>query len=291
MKILVNALLESLVAILNVLIVISMVWVMFSILGTNLMRSKMAYCQVNDDPLFDYYNVSQDACTTTYNGTWTNVQSTFDDIAQGMVTLFIMSTMEGWPSNLGWAMDANDATEGPIYNNSVINGIYCLVFILVSSIILMNLVIGVIQVQFLEEQKKEIRSKYYMVTPDQMRWLQVQNLVKSATPNFDVMLRPKGKVRIFVFKLIQSKTFEIAIMCCIIGNIFSMAMNYDGMSDSYAEVVDGINLAFTSIFILEMILKLIALDFQYFTSSWNNFDFCIVWLSKLDITKAWWTLF
>ena len=119
-----------------------------------------------------------------------------------------------------------------------------------------------------------------MVTEDQMRWLEVQNLISKAAPNFDVMLRPKGKVRIFIFKLIQSKPFEISIMACIIGNIISMAMNYDGMSDNYSAIVDGINMAFTVIFIIEMIMKLIALDFQYFTSSWNNFDFCIVILSS-----------
>lgn len=281
MKILVNSLLESLIAILNVLIVISMVWVMFSILGTNLMRSKFGYCSVAADPKFDYYGVSQEKCVQTYNGTWENHPGNFDDISKGMVTLFAMSTMEGWPNNLGWSMDAEEPTEGPSYNGNVINGIYCLVVILVSSIILMNLVIGVIQVQFVEEQRKEIHSKYYMVTEDQMRWLEVQNLIRKATPNFDIFLRPKGKIRIFFFKLIQSKVFEITIMLCIIGNIISMAMNYDGMSDQYAEVVDAINLAFTAIFIVELILKLIALDFQYFTSSWNNFDFCIVILSIL----------
>jgi hypothetical protein len=282
MKILVNSLLESLVAILNVLIVISMVWVMFSILGTNLMRLKFGYCKVDADSKFDSYGVSQTSCTETYGGVWTNHPANFDDISAGMVTLFAMSTMEGWPNNLGWSMDASDPLLGPKYNGSIINGIYCLVFILVSSIILMNLVIGVIQVQFIEEQRKEINSKYYMVTEDQMRWLEVQDLIRKATPNFDIFLRPKGKARIFIFKLIQSKIFEISIMMCIIGNIIVMAMNYDGMSDNYAAVVDGINLAFTVIFILEMTMKLIALDFQYFTSSWNNFDFCIVMLSKLN---------
>jgi hypothetical protein len=65
-----------------------------------------------------------------------------------------------------------------------------------------------------------------------------------------------------------------------------MAMNYDGMSDNYSSAVDGINLAFTVVFILEMLLKLAALDFQYFTSSWNNFDFAIVMLSIVDLVLS-----
>lgn len=286
MKILVNGLLESLVAILNVLIVICMVWVMFAILGTNLFGKKMGYCEVEDDPNFNIYGVSQQNCTERYNGTWTNYQANFDDIGQGMVALFAVSTLEGWPDNMARALDANDPELGPEYNNNIMGGIYFVVFVLVSSIILMNLVVGVIAVQFKEEQRKEIQSKFYMVTEDQMRWLQVQELILSASPSFDIMIRPKGKVRIFFFKLIQSKAFELSIMGCIIGNIIVMAMNFDGMSDSYAEVIDGINLAFTVVFIVEMLLKLIALDFQYFTSSWNNFDFSIVMLSIVDIVLS-----
>jgi hypothetical protein len=279
MKILVNGLLESLVAILNVLIVICMVWVMFAILGTNLMKDKLGYCVVKNDPRFNIYGVGKANCTQTYNGTWTNYQANFDDIGQGMVTLYAVSTLEGWPDNMARALDANDPEIGPEFNNNVIGGIYFVVFVLVSSIILMNLVVGVIAVQFKEEQRKEIQSKFYMVTEDQMRWLQVQDLIQGAKPNFDVMVRPKGKVRVFIFKLIQSRTFELSIMACIIGNIIAMAMNYDGMSDNYSTVVENINLAFTIVFIIELILKLAALDFQYFTSSWNNFDFAIVMLS------------
>jgi hypothetical protein len=286
MKILVNGLLESLVAILNVLIVICMVWVMFAILGTNLMGQKFGACSVKNDPEFNFYGVNKKNCTESYNGTWVNYQANFDDILQGMVTLFAVSTLEGWPDNMAKAMDANDAEYGPEYNSNIVGGIYFVVFVLVSSIILMNLVVGVIAVQFKEEQRKEIQSKFYMVTEDQMRWLQVQELIQSAKPNFDIMIRPKGKIRIFFFKLIQSKPFELSIMGCIIGNIIIMAMNYDGMTDEYAEILDGINLAFTVVFIVELILKLVALDFQYFTSSWNNFDFSIVMLSIIDIVLS-----
>ena len=280
MKILVNALFESLAAIMNVLVVILMVWVMFAILGMNLMRGKLGYCSVSGDSKFNPYNVGIDQCVNYYGGVWVNVQSTFDDIAQSLVTLFVVTTNEGWPNNLGWAMDANDPAVGPIYNNSILNGMYFCIFNLVSSIILINLLVGVIFLQFSEEQQKEITSKFYMVTEDQMRWMMVQDLIQNAKPNFDVMIRPKGRVRIFIFRLIQAKAFELTIMACIIGNIIAMSASYEGMSDNYSLVLDDINLAFTVVFMIEMTLKLIALDFQYFSSNWNNFDCSIVILSR-----------
>lgn len=283
MRIVVNGLLKSMVAILNVLIVIGMVFVMFAILGNNLMGGKMKYCQVASDPDFSPYSVSELACTTLYNGTMQTYPANFDDIGQSMVTLFVLTTMEGWPDVLGAAMDANDPTEGPQFMSSATNGLFFIVFILVGSLFLMNMFVGVIFVQFTEEQRLEKQKRFYMVTDDQMRWMMVQDIAVTAEPNFDVMLRPKGKFRIWVFKFIHSKTFELVIMVFIILNIATMAMNFEFMSTSYIDLLNNINLGFTAVFTIEFIIKVVALDFQYFTTSWNIFDFSIVMLSLVDI--------
>jgi hypothetical protein len=282
MKIVVNALLESLVALLNVMIVIGMVWVMFAILGSNLMQGKMGYCAVDSEPNFNPYGVSKQACLETFKGTWRLRDSNFENVGEGVVTLYVLSTLEGWPNILGWAMDADDETLGPVFNNSITNGLFIVVFILFGSLFLMNLFVGVIFVQFSEEQRKEKLSRFSMVTDDQMRWIMIQDLLETATPTFDVMIRPKGKVKIFVFRLVQSKAFEIIIMACIILNIVTMAMVYDGMSDAYSNALGNVNLAFTAIFVAEFVLKVIAFDLQYFKVSWNVFDFCIVSMSKFN---------
>ena len=282
MRIVVNALIESMIAILNVLIVIGMVWVMFAILGSNLMHGQMGYCDFKGSrsPPIDIYGIGKSECQQKYASEWRNAYWNFDDIGQGLVTLYVLSTMEGWPGMLASALDANDAAAGPVYNNSTTNAVFFVVFILFGSLFLMNLFVGVIFVQFTEEQLKEKKSRFYMVTDDQMRWMMIQDLVVKANPSFDVMLRPKGKVRVFFFRLIHSKAFEIAIMTFIILNIASMGFIYETMSDEYSRMLNNINLGFTGVFIVEFVLKIIALDFQYFTSSWNNFDFCIVILSR-----------
>ncbi len=52
-------------------------------------------------------------------------------------------------------------------------------------------------------------------------------------------------------------------------------------------VLDTLNIAFTSIFAVECILKVIALKPKnYFGDSWNVFDFIIVIGSFIDITMA-----
>lgn len=133
MKIVVNALLESMIAILNVLIVIGMVWVMFAILGQNLMKDKLGYCNVPSLNNFDYYGISKLACTNIPGSNWQVAFWNFDDFGQSMLTLYVLSTGEGWPNILASALDANDDTGGPIYNNSTTNAMYILAFILVGT--------------------------------------------------------------------------------------------------------------------------------------------------------------
>jgi hypothetical protein len=146
----------------------------------------------------------------------------------------------------------------------------------------MNMFVGVIFVQFSEEQRKEKATRFHMVTDDQMRWMMVQELVSKANPRFDIMLRPQGKLRMLFYRMVNSRWFEVMIMVVIILNIISLAMVYEGMSDTYTATLDDINIGFMIIFILECIAKLIALDFQYFKVAWNNFDFIIVLLSIVD---------
>lgn len=49
MKIVVTALLESVPAVLNVLIVVLLIWMMFAILGINLMKDALWYCKLPDN--------------------------------------------------------------------------------------------------------------------------------------------------------------------------------------------------------------------------------------------------
>jgi hypothetical protein len=53
MKVVVIALMESVGAIMNVLIVIFLIWLMFAILGMSLIGNRMGYCNVDE-----YYGIN-----------------------------------------------------------------------------------------------------------------------------------------------------------------------------------------------------------------------------------------
>jgi hypothetical protein len=63
-----------------------------------------------------------------------------------MVTLFVLSTLEGWPDYMYTFIDADD--NYPKKDNQLQYSWFFVVFILIGSLFLMNLFIGVILVNY-----------------------------------------------------------------------------------------------------------------------------------------------
>ena len=100
MKMIVAALFESVGSIFNVMIVVVMVWLMFAILAINLLAGKSFYCSI------DRYKLRSKYECNLAGGSWNRYDSNYDDVAQAMMTLFIVSTLEGWPDIMLQSIDA-----------------------------------------------------------------------------------------------------------------------------------------------------------------------------------------
>lgn len=276
MKIIVNSLINSFTAILNVILVILFIWLIFGILGISILGEKMGYCSFETN-----YGVGIKDCPS---GEWHNHYWNFDNIVNSLITLFVLSTMEGWPSLLYTSLDSNGNSDGPGLNKNKIAGVFYLSFIFIGSFFLVNLFVGVIFMQYTEEQLIEKNKKFKNWTESQIDWVTMQKLIKRAKPSFRMLIPPKNWFLKKVFWLANWGGFDVFIMSCIILNIITMGLVYDGEIPAYAEVLLKINLFFTSVFILEALLKLVGLGlYQYFMNPWNVFDFCIVLASIVDI--------
>ena len=65
-----------------------------------------------------------------------------------MITLYVVSSLEGWPNIMFLAIDANEKTEGPKRDGNIYIAFYFIGFILVGSFFLINLFVGVIFFHF-----------------------------------------------------------------------------------------------------------------------------------------------
>ena len=100
MKILVNCLLESIGGLANVSLVIFLIWLMFAILFIYQLGGNSGYCYI---PGTDPHGISKKECLCTpigkdcFDGLWLNFDMNFDNILNALISLFVLSTLEGWP--------------------------------------------------------------------------------------------------------------------------------------------------------------------------------------------------
>ena len=150
---------------------------------------------------------------------WKNFPWNFDNIGNALVTLFVLSSMEGWPNVMASCFDANTAESGPDFNNTCLfTYIYFIAFILVGSMFLMNLFQGVIYLQFSEETRKDKFDQYPEVDPCQLNWIEMQPLIAAAKPEFSMETPPENKYRLLIFKFVTNLWFDAFIMLLIIVN-------------------------------------------------------------------------
>jgi hypothetical protein len=86
-----------------------------------------------------------------------------------------------------------------------------------------------------------------------------------------------------LYHLVESTTFEIVIMVCIVANMLQMACLYEGAGDGVNMFLDVTNYIFTTIFLVECCLKLYVYRKAYFYTAWNKFDFFVVFSSLVDL--------
>ncbi|XP_044525752.1 sodium channel protein type 9 subunit alpha-like [Gracilinanus agilis] len=88
------------------------------------------------------------------------------------------------------------------------------------------------------------------------------------------------KCKDFVYSIVMDPFFDLAIAICVIMNLVFLAMYHYPMTEEFFSVLSVGELVFVGIYILEMVLKIIALHpYNYFQDKWNIFDSFIVTLA------------
>ena len=144
LKMIVTALLDAAGSILNVIVVVLIVWLMFAIFGVNQYKGHFFYCSI------DKYKYQDKFDCIDNGGEWKRYDSNFDDVGQAMVTLFVIASLEGWPSIMNQALDMTKMDYGPEYHGNVKQAIFFIVFILIGSFVFNNFFIGVLFLKYSE---------------------------------------------------------------------------------------------------------------------------------------------
>ena len=149
LKMIVAALFESVGSIINVMVVVMIIWLMFAIYGMNTYMGMFFYCSE------DKYRLNTKWVCESAGGEWLKWDANFDNIGQAMMTLFIVSSLEGWPDIMHQAIDITRKDNGPKYENDVGQMFFFVVFILIGSFFFLNFFIGVLFLKYEQAQKRD----------------------------------------------------------------------------------------------------------------------------------------
>ncbi|XP_063710219.1 sodium channel protein 1 brain-like isoform X3 [Symsagittifera roscoffensis] len=296
MKIVVNALASAIPSIFNVLLVCIVFWLIFSIMGVQLMKGRFYACysltptgEVEERMGCNIPNtttkITREWCDNQTDAKWINQKVNFDNVAIGYLALFQVATFEGWMEVMEAGVDATKVDQQPCAENQMYFIYpYFVIFIVCGSFFTLNLIIGVIidNFQTLRRQYDGEGAVDVMLTPSQKNYYQTLKRLAARKPQKTVK-RPKNKVMAFFFDISTSTKFEISIAVVILCNMCTMAFDHYEMQDSWVYTLFCLNIMFTTIYTLEAAVKIVGLRQQYFMYGWNLFDFFIVIVSIADI--------
>lgn len=160
MRLIVKALLASLPSMANVLLVYALFLLIFGVIAVNFFKGRFWRCTESWDankPI-DLEKVDTKADCIRLGGDWVNFDSNFDNVFNAMMTLFIMSSTEGWIDIMRLACDSRGIDLQPKRNANpdlVASIAYFLSFMIVGSQFIINLFAGVVIDNFNKVKEKE----------------------------------------------------------------------------------------------------------------------------------------
>ncbi|XP_026324776.1 voltage-dependent T-type calcium channel subunit alpha-1G [Hyposmocoma kahamanoa] len=276
LKLVVQTLLSSLRPIGNIVLICCTFFIIFGILGVQLFKGAFYHCE--GAHIKNVTNKSE--CKAIDGNAWVNRKYNFDDLGKALMSLFVLSSRDGWVNIMYTGLDAVGVDKQPIRNHSEWRLLYFISFILLVGFFVLNMFVGVVVENFhrcREEQEKEER-----VRRAAKRALQMEK--KRRKMHERPYYSDYSQTRLFVHNVVTSKYFDLAIAGVIGLNVVTMAIEYYRMPPALQYALKIFNYFFTAVFILEAIMKLVALGFKiYLKDKWNQLDVGIVILSIVGI--------
>ncbi|XP_078004023.1 voltage-dependent L-type calcium channel subunit alpha-1F [Phascolarctos cinereus] len=268
----------------NILIVTSLLQFMFACIGVQLFKGKLYSCtdEAKHTPTeckgtFLVYPDGDVAHPVMRQRVWQNSDFNFDNVLAAMMALFTVSTFEGWPSLLYKAIDAHAEDQGPIYNYRLEISIFFIVYIIIIAFFMMNIFVGFVIITFRAQGEQE----YKNCELDKNQRQCVEYALKARPLRRYI---PRNRHQHQVWATVNSPTFEYLMFLLILLNTIALAMQHYEQTAPFSYTMDVLNMVFTGLFTVEMLLKVIAFKPKhYFCDAWNTFDALIVVGSVVDI--------
>ncbi|XP_026077313.1 voltage-dependent P/Q-type calcium channel subunit alpha-1A-like isoform X19 [Carassius auratus] len=281
---------NSLKNVLNILIVYMLFMFIFAVVAVQLFKGRFFYCtdeskEFARDCRGEYLVYERDNEVKSQKREWKKYDFHYDNVLWALLTLFTVSTGEGWPQVLKHSVDSTYEDQGPSPGYRMEMSIFYVVYFVVFPFFFVNIFVALIIITFQEQGDKMMED--YSLEKNERACI---DFAINAKPLTRHMPQNKQSFQYRMWQFVVSPPFEYSIMSLIALNTIVLMMKYHGAPPTYDAVLKNLNIVFTILFFMECVLKIIAFGVRnYFRDAWNIFDFVSVIGSITDIlvTELW----
>uniref|UniRef100_A0A8C9BQ65 Voltage-dependent N-type calcium channel subunit alpha n=1 Tax=Phocoena sinus TaxID=42100 RepID=A0A8C9BQ65_PHOSS len=274
---------NSLKNVLNILIVYMLFMFIFAVIAVQLFKGKFFYCtdeskELERDCRGQYLDYEKEEVEAQPRQ-WKKYDFHYDNVLWALLTLFTVSTGEGWPMVLKHSVDATYEEQGPSPGYRMELSIFYVVYFVVFPFFFVNIFVALIIITF-QEQGDKVMSECSLEKNERA----CIDFAISARPLTRYMPQNKQSFQYKTWTFVVSPPFEYFIMAMIALNTVVLMMKFYDAPYEYELMLKCLNIVFTSMFSMECALKIIAFGvLNYFRDAWNVFDFVTVLGSITDV--------
>uniref|UniRef100_A0A8C8FYS6 Voltage-dependent calcium channel alpha-1 subunit IQ domain-containing protein n=1 Tax=Oncorhynchus tshawytscha TaxID=74940 RepID=A0A8C8FYS6_ONCTS len=273
----------SLKNVFNILIVYKLFMFIFAVIAVQLFKGKFFYCtdgskDTEKDCQGFYINYEKDK-QEVKRREWRRHDFHYDNIVWALLTLFTVSTGEGWPQVLQHSVDVTEEDRGPSQGNRMEMSIFYVIYFVVFPFFFVNIFVALIIITFQEQGDKMMEE--CSLEKNERACI---DFAISAKPLTRYMPQNRQTFQYRLWHFVVSPSFEYTVLAMIALNTIVLMMKYYSAPPVYEAVLKHLNTAFTVLFSVECVLKIMAFGFlNYFRDTWNIFDFITVLGSITEI--------
>ncbi|XP_029356757.1 voltage-dependent R-type calcium channel subunit alpha-1E [Echeneis naucrates] len=273
----------SLKNVFNILIVYKLFMFIFAVIAVQLFKGKFFYCtdsskDTEKDCQGYYIDYGKDKKEVKRRD-WKRHEFHYDNIIWALLTLFTVSTGEGWPQVLQHSVDVTEEDRGPSHGNRMEMSIFYVIYFVVFPFFFVNIFVALIIITFQEQGDKMMEE--CSLEKNERACI---DFAISAKPLTRYMPQNRHTFQYRLWHFVVSPSFEYTVLTMIALNTIVLMMKYYSAPPTYEAVLKHLNTAFTVLFSVECVLKIMAFGFlNYFRDTWNIFDFITVLGSITEI--------
>ena len=172
LKIAIQSLFKALPDIFRLQVVVFFVMFMISILLTTLLSGKLSHCDLSLTTLTEPQaaaHVSNMWDCLNYGGEWVTPSLNFDNTRNGMMSLFILQSREGWITLMWTAVDSVGVYRQPRVDQNTFYILVFMVLVILLCLLFVNMFVGIVIDTY--NNQKEYISLNSMLEPAERSWI------------------------------------------------------------------------------------------------------------------------